>query len=154
MSNKKLVELKEVERKSKAILQKYWSYKTIHKDPYEPKYYVSLELFVPIPNRDNPFPCVLVNIYNSSGRVFFRILDIKELSFFAEIDAEEIGNCQMALKLANSEARKILEANRELEYRSRLPEGMKHVYYNENTSEVTDPITGEVIKVNELFTKR
>ena len=130
----------------KPKLAKYWEYKTIHKDPYDPRYYLTVEMFVPIPSRDSPFPCILVNLYNSKGRVFFRIVDLKELLFFANIDPEEVENCSMAMKLANSEANKILEVNREIEHRKRLPEGVRVVYYNEQTKEATDPDTGEILK--------
>jgi hypothetical protein len=63
---------------SKGYIQKLaWVRKKIE-DPYNAKCYIDLELFVPKPTRDNPYPCILVSVRNGHSKLFFRLRDVSD----------------------------------------------------------------------------
>jgi len=94
-------------RKRRVGMPKLWRYSKKLYDPYRPKYYTSIELFIPQPNFYSPFPCILVSIRNTRFKTFFRILDLAELETIFTIPPEEHLKCHQALQDAKREAQTI-----------------------------------------------
>jgi len=94
-------------RKRKVAMAKLWSYTRKLPDPYRPKYYTKIELFVPQPNFFSPFPCILVSIRNTRFKTFFRILELADLEMVFNIPPEERQKCHQALQDAKREAETI-----------------------------------------------
>ena len=91
-------------RKRKVAMPKLWSHTKKLPDPYRPKYYTRIELFVPQPNFFSPLPCILVSIRNTKFRTFFRVLDLADLEMVFTIPEEEREKCHQALCVAKREA--------------------------------------------------
>jgi len=91
-------------RKRKAHIPKLWSYSKKLHDPYRPKYYTVIELFVPQPNFFSPYPCILVSIRNTRFKTFFRILDLADLETVFTIPDDQRQKCHQALQDAKREA--------------------------------------------------
>jgi hypothetical protein len=91
-------------KKRKVAMPKLWSYSKKLHDPYRPKYYTVIELFVPQPNFYSPFPCILVSIRNTRFKTFFRILDLADLEGIFVIPSEEHQKANQALYNAKREA--------------------------------------------------
>jgi hypothetical protein len=94
-------------RKRKAQMPKLWSYAKKLPDPYRPKYYTKIELFVPQPTFFSPFPCILVSIRNTKFKVFFRVLELADLDGIFAIPLEEQQKASEALCNAKREAETI-----------------------------------------------
>jgi hypothetical protein len=94
-------------RKRKSAMPKLWSYAKKVPDPYRPKYYTKIELFVPQPNFFSPFPCILVSVRNTKFKCFFRVLDLMDLDEIFTIPQEERLKCSEALQDAKIEAQTI-----------------------------------------------
>jgi len=91
-------------RKRKAAVPKLWSYSKKLHDPYKPKYYTVIELFVPQPSFFSPFPCILVSIRNTRFKTFFRILDLVDLEGIFVIPPAEQQKASQALQDAKRDA--------------------------------------------------
>ena len=91
-------------RKRKSQMPKLWSFARKFPDPYRPKYYTKIELFVPQPTFFSPFPCILVSIRNTKFKTFFRILELADLEDIFTIPEEQHQKCHQALQDAKREA--------------------------------------------------
>lgn len=91
-------------RKRRSAMPKLWSYTKKLPDPYRPKYYTNIKLFVPQPNFFSPFPCILVSISNAKFKCFFRVLDLADLDEVFVVPQEERQKCSEALQDAKREA--------------------------------------------------
>jgi hypothetical protein len=90
--------------KRKKALPKLWSYTKKLEDPYRPRYYTKIELFVPQPSFYSPFPCILVSIRNAKFKTFFRVLELKDLESIFVVPPEESQRADQALQKAKIEA--------------------------------------------------
>ena len=91
-------------RKRKSAMPKLWSFTKKLPDPYRPKYYTKIELFVPQPNFFSPFPCILVSIRTIKYKAFFRLLDLSDLDQVFVIPEDQRQKCHQALQDAKREA--------------------------------------------------
>lgn len=111
--------------KRRSAISKLWSYTKELKDPYRPKYYTKIELFVPQPTFMSPFPCCIVSIRNAKFKTFFRILELSELEQVFVLPAAEKENALQALQNAKDQADTIENELRDLIARKRLPAGIR-----------------------------
>ena len=125
------------------FLQKLTWFERKIKDPYNPEAYAALELFVPKPTRDHPYPCILVSIRNGHDKLFFRVANVEEYLKAVSISRFTRAKLKNGLISANIEADEIEKDMRLIMQRRRLPEGARIVR--------TD--TGEVIAEAERIIK-
>jgi hypothetical protein len=125
-------------RKRRKAMPKLWSYVKKIQDPYRPKYYTRIELFVPQPNFLSPFPCILISIRNSKFKAFFRVLDLAAVDevFIVPVDQREMAS--QALSEAKRQADDIEETLRHLISQKRLPGAVRAILK-------VDSETGEVL---------
>jgi hypothetical protein len=127
-------------RKRKAAIPKLWSYSNKLHDPYRPKYYTMIELFVPQPSFFSPFPCILVSIRNTRFKTFFRILDLSDLESVFTIPPEEHQKASVALQNAKIEASTIEQRIKDIlatKNLAGLPSGIRSmVKVDEKTGEL------------------
>jgi hypothetical protein len=127
-------------RKRKVAMPKLWRYSKKLTDPYRPKYYTKIELFVPQPNFFSPFPCILVSIRNTKFKCFFRLLSLDDLDEVFVIPEEERQGCRQALQDAKREAETIeqrLKYILETKNLAGLPSAVRgHIKLDEKTGEL------------------
>ena len=104
-------------------------------DPYNANFYTVIEVFVPKPTAEKPYPCLLVAIRNGHQKLFFRVASIKELHSTFSIPKSAKLRLAMALVEANHEADRIEQDYKLLFARRHLAEG----------GQIVRTDTGEVI---------
>ena len=104
-------------------------------DVYNPQKYTRVEVFVPKPTMEAPYPCLLVSIRNGHSKLFFRVNDLASYYDFFRLSVEEEARLRVGLERATAEADRLEEDAKLLFQRRHLPEGAQWVR--------TD--TGEVI---------
>ena len=124
--------------KRRSAITKLWSYTKQIKDPYRPKYYTKIELFVPQPTFMSPFPCFIVSIRNAKFKTFFRMLDLSELEQVFVLPASDKENALDALQNAKKQADIIENDLRDLIARKRLPAAIRGALK-------VNPETGEIL---------
>ncbi len=105
------------------------------KDFWHPKNYTRLELFVPVPTRENPEPCIIVSIRNGKAKLFFRVTDLAAYSRFWTVHAEGMARIENALKEAWRQSEQYTEDDRLLHRIHSLPPG----------SRLVEAETGEIV---------
>ncbi len=111
-------------------------------DPYNPKAWLDLELFVPKPTRDNPLPCILVSVRNGHSKLFFRLQDVSDFVKGFSLTRRMKERLKLGLVQANAEADEIEKDLRLLMARRKHP-----------ASTLVDTDTGEVIAEAERILK-
>lgn len=81
-------------------------------DPYNTEYFTHLELFVPKPTREAPFPCIIISIRNGQRKLFFRLADVDSYIKAFELSARERERLIAALVRARAEAAELAEDER------------------------------------------
>ena len=121
-------------------MPKLWTYSKKIPDPYRPKYYTKIEMFIPQPNFFSPFPCVLVSIRNPKFKTFFRVLDLQALKSVFSIPIDEEGKACQALQNAQEQADAITEKLRDIlatKNLAGLPMAVRsHIKVDEETGEL------------------
>lgn len=103
-------------------------------DPYNPKHYTHIEAFVPLPDRENPLPCILISIRNGHQKLFFRVSSVEEIAKSFKVPRDAKIRMKAALAEANMEADRIEQDYKLIFARRHLPEGVRLI--REDTGEV------------------
>lgn len=122
----------------KTRIPKLWSYKKKVPDAYTPKYYTAIEFFIPQPNFNSPYPCILVSIKNAKFKMFFRIRELDELEDIFSIPGNEKLKAENALLKAEKEASGIEKVLRDTLNRKSLSDAVV------DAKRLVDKETGEI----------
>jgi hypothetical protein len=90
-------------RRKKKAMPKLWSYTKKLQDPYSPKFYTTIELFVPQPTLFSPLPCIIVSIRSVKFKAFFRVADLETLDAVFNIPEQDRQNASVALLKAQKD---------------------------------------------------
>lgn len=123
----------------KVRMPKLWSYRKKVPDPYTPKFYTAIEFFIPQPNFNSPFPCILVSIKNAKFKMFFRIRQLDELEDIFSIPGEEKAKAVDAIAKAEKQASDIEKVLRDTLRQKSLSDAILEA------KQVVDQETGEIL---------
>jgi len=88
-----------------------------------PGFYVKMQIMVPHPSFDNPYPCVFVLIQNATSKLWFRLKSLEDLKAFFGLNEQDLTGLAKALEKAKALAEGLKQGqgiiSRELENISR-----------------------------------
>lgn len=117
------VELEGIFRKRvKRRIPKLWEFDRKLYDPYTPKHYVKVQMFIPNPTLEAPLPAVLVMIATAHRSVLFRLASPDDLPGVMFLPPEELLKARQALqdaKLAADDIERMIKSHLD---RKHLPE--------------------------------
>lgn len=116
-------------------IPKIWEFERKVPDPYAPKQYVKVLMFVPHPTLEAPYPCILTMIATAHRSVFFRLARVDDLPGVLFLGEEEVVKCREALCNAQEEADQIEEILRDHLARRKLPHAISRASELEESAE-------------------
>jgi hypothetical protein len=120
--------------KQKNFIRKLAGFERDIPDPYNKGFYTHLEMFVPKPTADKPYPCIIISIRNGHQKLFFRVSSLEEINRAFRVPKDAKVRMKAALAAANAECDRLEEDARLLFAKRRLVSGEKIV--NNRTGEV------------------
>jgi hypothetical protein len=120
--------------KPKTFIRKLAGFERNIPDPYNKGFYTHLEMYVPKPTPDKPYPCIIISIRNGHQKLFFRAASLEEIVKDFRVPKDARVRIKAALEVASAECDRLEEDARLLFAKRRLVAGEKIV--NDRTGEV------------------